>query len=284
MVSFRRMNLLGIAAATTLIIGCTLLPFLPGSYDGLAVPLSAMARIVGTFGLVLVPAGTLWLATDRSARLARWQVLSTVLLVIAASLTAALMVVIAAIQSGVVLAVVVLALASYGMRCAWTMARRQRGQGDMRHRVIPLYLTVVPFASAVLQLALIERATESSRQRAMRNAAPLIASIEHYRAANGHYPVSLLSVWRDYSPGVIGIERYHYEPRFDAYDLVFEQFTHRFGTREFVVYNPRDQQAVTAHVFDLLELTPEQLALEQQRGHYEEAPAGIPHWKLFRFD
>lgn len=142
----------------------------------------------------------------------------------------------------------------------------------------------MPVASALLQFALVERAIESSRNWAMRNAAPLIAAIEQHRTVNGHYPMSLLSVWRDDSPGLVGIERYQYEPHFDAYNLMLEQFTYRFGTREFVVYNPRDEQAVTAHALDLLQLTPQQLALERQRGHYEEQLARVPHWKYFRFD
>src|SRR5687767_5689173 len=43
------------AAATAFITFCTLLPFLPGRYDMLAVPLSLMAQVFGTIGLVLVP-------------------------------------------------------------------------------------------------------------------------------------------------------------------------------------------------------------------------------------
>ena len=96
----------------------------------------------------------------------------------------------------------------------------------------------------------------------------MIADIEQYRAAHGRYPASLLSVWEDYLPGVIGIKEYHYEPSGDAYNLFFEQFALHFGTREFVMYNPRDQQAMTSHKLDLLQLTPQELALEQTRGHY----------------
>ncbi|HEU4386253.1 MAG TPA: hypothetical protein VFV34_00550, partial [Blastocatellia bacterium] len=110
------------------------------------------------------------------------------------------------------------------------------------------------------------------------------AAIEQHRAVHGRYPVSLLSVWRDYSPGVVGIETYQYETHFEGYNLVFEQFTYIIGTREFVVYNPRDEQVVTAHAVDLLRLTPSQLALERRRGHYEEQLASAPHWKYFRFD
>src|SRR5688572_30123657 len=45
----------------------TLLPFLPGRYDRLAVPLSGMAQLFGVVGLLLVPVGVLWMATERWA-------------------------------------------------------------------------------------------------------------------------------------------------------------------------------------------------------------------------
>jgi hypothetical protein len=51
-------------AAAACIILCTLLPFLPGQYDSLAVPLSAMSQILGMVGLSLVPVGTLWVAFE----------------------------------------------------------------------------------------------------------------------------------------------------------------------------------------------------------------------------
>ncbi len=137
---------------------------------------------------------------------------------------------------------------------------------------------------ALLQMAVVAPAIEFSRSRAIRNSARLIADIEQYRAVHGRYPESLLSVWEDYVPGVIGIKEYHYEPSGDAYNLFFEQFALQFGTREFVMYNPRDQQVMTSHKMDLLQLTPQELALEQSRGHYAVHDAPHPHWKYFWFD
>ena len=55
--------LLRITAATAFIILCTLLPFLPGPYDSLAVSLSMMAQIFGKVGLLLVPIGAVWVAS-----------------------------------------------------------------------------------------------------------------------------------------------------------------------------------------------------------------------------
>ena len=50
------------------------------------------------------------------------------------------------------------------------------------------------------------------------------------------------------------------------------------------MYNPRDQQAMTSHKMDRLQLTPQELALEQRRGHYAVHDAPHPHWKYFWFD
>jgi hypothetical protein len=109
----------------------------------------------------------------------------------------------------------------------------------------------------------------------------MIDAVERHRAERNAYPVSLLSVWRDYPTGVIGIDRFHYEPKGNAYNLVFENPAVSIGTRELVVY-PLDQQSATAHLMDILEYTPEHL--KRTRGHYAVRQAAQPHWKYFWFD
>jgi hypothetical protein len=265
-----------LAAVTALVWFCTLLPFLPGRHDSLAVPLSSMAQVGGTLGLVLVPIGAAWLAAERSQRLAGWRYALRVAAAAASSLVAAVVALVAMIQSGFALGILVLLLWVYAL------VRFRRGSGAAS--VLPLSLVVVPAAAALMQYPLLERAVTFSRATAIRNSAPLIAAIERYRATNGRYPASLHAVHPDYWPGVVGISRYHYEPHGDAYNLFFEQFTYRLGTREFVMYNPRDEHAMTSHALDLLELTPEQLGLEQTRGHYARHDAPEPHWKYFWFD
>ena len=133
-----------------------------------------------------------------------------------------------------------------------------------------------------LQLLAAAPATEFSRSRAIRNSAPLIAALERYHAAHGRYPLSLLALWQDYGPSMIGIREYRYEPSGDAYNLAFEQFSFRLGTREIVMYNPRDQHVMTSHALDLLQTTPEEL--ERRRGYYAVHDAPHPHWKYFWFD
>jgi hypothetical protein len=49
------------AAVVAVALAATALPFLPGRYDGLAVPLSGIARGLGIASLLLMPIGAMWL-------------------------------------------------------------------------------------------------------------------------------------------------------------------------------------------------------------------------------
>ena len=275
-------HLLGITAATAGIILCTLLPFLPGRYDTLAVPLSMIAQLLGKVGLLLVPVGALWMASRYWSRLAGRQYVVAIGALIAALLVWVILLV-GALMSSLLLGVGALALSAYAVVRMSPRLRLLTSATPRPPSALPLYMLIVPIAVAILQVVLAGPATEFSRSRAIRNSAPLIADIEQYRAVHGRYPTSLLSVWPDYSPTIIGISEYHYEPSGDAYNL-FEQGTFQLGTREFVMYNPRDQQVMTSHKMDLLQLTPAQLALDQTRGHYAVHDAPHPHWKYFWFD
>jgi hypothetical protein len=273
--------------ATAGIVLVSVLPFLAGPYDSLALPLSGMCRAFGVVGLVLlVPVGAIWAACGYSNRLARRQHGIAIAALIVTSLVWALVVVLtAALASGPLLAVAAIVVWACAISRTLPHLRLLRSATPQPTSAAAFYLLLVPIAVAIAQRALVAPAIESSRNRAIRNAVPLIAEIERYRAAQGRYPLSLLTnVTDQYKPGVIGIEKYHYEPHEDAYNLVFEQGALRFGTQEFVAYNPRDRQVVTVHLVDLLELTPEQLALERTRGHYAVHDAGPPHWKYFWFD
>ena len=274
---------LGIAAAIAAIILVTILPFLPGTYDTLAAPLSMMARVFGYVGLLLVPVGAVWVASAYWTGLARWQYASAVVALIASSIVAILVSLAGLVFSGALLTACALAIWVYAASRA--VARLRRWHMGAPHRsAAGCYLLIVPAAVLPVQMALLPRAIEFSRNRAIENSGRLIAAIEQYRNAYGRYPESLLSVHEDIHPGVMGIERYLYEPRGDAYNVLFEQSALHFGTREFVMYNPRDVHAFTSHKRDRLELTPAQLALDQTRGHNALHDAKHPHWKYFWFD
>ncbi|HEU4939218.1 MAG TPA: hypothetical protein VFT39_22370 [Vicinamibacterales bacterium] len=64
--------------------------------------------------------------------------------------------------------------------------------------------------------------------------------------------MSLVALWGDYRPAVIGIRGYQYEKNGESYKVLFEPFTFRFGTREIVMFNPRDEHEMTSHDSDLL--------------------------------
>ena len=149
----------------------------------------------------------------------------------------------------------------------------------------PLYLIFMPVALLLIQIALASPATEFSRNRAITNSHEFIRDIEAYRGTYGHYPVSLAAMWKDYYPDIVGIEKYHYSPFGESYNLFFEQprfLLDNIGTREWVVYNPHDEHRMYSHTAWFLLLTPEEL--ERSQGWYAVHDASAPHWKYFWFD
>ncbi len=159
----------------------------------------------------------------------------------------------------------------------WLAYRRRR---DKVWSAAPLYFLLVPGVALLAQIALAAPLTNRSRDLAVESSADMIRDIELFRARNGSYPVSLYAVWPDYLPGVVGIARYHYEPHGEGYNLAFEQprlLLDDFGVREFVVFNPRDEQAMTSHAMW-------RLSQPGLRGWFAAGDAGAPHWKYFLFD
>lgn len=257
----------GAAAVVLAVIAITLLPFLPGGYDPVAGPASMTARVFGFAGLVLVPCGLVWLAWPRRG--------PGIVLLAAVAVVWAVVSLAAFASGGYVLCAIAVALGV-------VLFARMRSAVRSAARAAGMYAAIVPLGVFVLQLLLVPRAVEFSRDRAIRNAAPLIADIERHRDSRGRYPLSMLAVWPDYKPGVIGIERYHYEASGTAYNVAFEQIARELPTREFVVYNPRDEQTFTSHAAVLLQFDPDRL--QRARGYFAIRDTAHSHWKLFWFD
>ena len=272
---------------------CILYPYLPGEYDRLAVGLSNTAQAAGALGLLFVPLGALWLFSELRQRRRRRRGLppgagsyAFALASVSLSVPVAAGTVLAAIASaGLALGLLALALG------AWVFSRCLRGLKRMKtapgegFNPAPAYLLTVPAAALVIQLSLASPATAYSRRTAIANSAGLIQDIEAYRQAHGRYPEALQGVWKDYSPGVTGIEKYHYAREGEAYNLFFEQprfLLDQVGVREFVVYNPLDNQTLVSHTAWILELPPEELAASQ--GWFAVHEAAEAHWKYFWFD
>lgn len=283
-------HLAGLSVATLLIVVCMFLPFMPGEYDLFAATLSAWSQLVGTVGLLLVPLGASWLGYE--LRLRRRETATPPARdlrhgLALASLAVATLVALgfAAVAWGIVGRSLGFAVIALWVYFAFRLAGKLKAMKHAEARSFnpaPLYLVVVPIVAAVLTFTLVGRAVEFSRNRAIDNSAQLIGDIERYYDARGHYPPSLLALHQDYKPLVVGIEKYHYEPNGDAYNVFFEQLSDRIGNREIVMYNKRDEHVMTSHAMDLLTLTPAELAY--QRGYNAVNDASRPHWKYFWFD
>ncbi len=279
------------AALTAFIVACTFVPFLPGPYDGLAVTLSGMALMGGTAGLLLVPGGALWLIYESSKRTLKRNRPShqdkgyafAIASVVVLSIIAALMALSAFITIGPSLGVGTLALWAYALSRIVTRLKRLKDADVGTFNPTPLYLVIVPLSTTLLQQVLAGPAVEFSRNRTVVNSAQFIGDIEQYHRRYGHYPSSLLAENKDYEPGVIGIKEFHYEPHGNAYNVFFEQPTFfPLGTREIVMYNPRDEQVLPAHDSDRLLWTPQEQAARP--GYYAVHDASSPQWKYFWFD
>jgi hypothetical protein len=274
-----------IAGVTAVLVFVMLRPFLPGRHDGLAVPLSTMVQVFGVVGLLLLPVGLAWLVhelrSERKNGRRRYVFASlTAGFVVAAAVSLA-----GVATSGLALGIVTAGVAlSLGVRCVRVLNSETDAERGA-FNAAPLYLVCLPVLVLVFQSALAARTLDWSRSRAIAHSASFIGDIERYRAANGMYPASLGATWPDYDTGVVGIERHTYARRGDAYNVFFLLpgfLLKDFGTREFVVYNPRDEHTITSHTNGILLATPDR-PLEGQ-GWYASRDTGVPHWKSFLFD
>lgn len=284
-----------IAAICVCSLICVFIPFLPGSYDSLAVIVSAIVQLMGFIALLLVPIGIAWFVYERTKRkrgehaaqrshrfgIAALVVLSLAVIVSSVAAfggvgsyrgSALLGVGLLLCYIFIVFSIIIPKLVH--MKNAAT-ATKQPSQ-------IPFYLIIIPLVVVIARAAFITPATEYSRSRAIEQSAILIGHLETYYDQHGRYPVSLQGLWKDYYPGVIGIEKYDYEPNGDAYNVFFEQFTYDFTAREMVMYNKRDEHVIRSHPSFLFVLPPDQFA--EYRGYFAEHDLPNPHWKMFWFD
>ncbi|MBL8166036.1 MAG: hypothetical protein JNJ61_28890 [Anaerolineae bacterium] len=282
-----------LSSITALIALCMVYPFLPGAYDGLSVGISLMAQVFGIVGLPLVPLGGLWFAYEfwrrarrRNNRPARGGgFVFAVITAIVATLAVAAVAVIGAATSGLALGLLAFVLWLYAVFRFRLTVKRLKDPERQVMSLMPLYLMVIPVAALLLQLALAAPVTQMSRDRAIATSAEIIEDIEAYHARHGSYPGSLFATWPDYAPGVVGIAQYHYVAQGDAYNLVFQQprfLLDDIGVREFVVYNPLDQQRIISHTSWILLLSPAEA--RRSPGWFASRNAPHPHWKYFWFD
>lgn len=260
------------------LLAASFLPFLPGGYDPLSRPLASMAWVFGRAGLLLVPVGGLWLLVPGRAGASLKPHGWLVWLTRGTCTFIALLLVLIAFAFGPLLATLTAVIAGLGIL---RLGGKLRAAALERSKA-PALLGVLPLAVLAAQLACLEPISLHARNRVLANSAPLIAEIEQYRDRHGAYPVSIFALYGDVKPGVVGVQRYYYERSGDAYNLIFEQPEPAFGLRRFVVFNPRDQQRLTVHETDRLQL--DEAGLEADNAGYTLIePLPQQHWKVFTF-
>ena len=268
-------QLLQLGLLAIVLIAFMFLPFMPGDYDWAAVALSNFAQALGVASVLLVPLGIVWLVFGRGEQ-SRVRIISAIVASILVVLAAAVSALISNSLS------VALGLLVVGTFLAVNFVRRQTKIASPGFDATPLYLIVLPILILAFKIAFMSSAVEFSRSRGIQSSQQLINDIESFYARTGTYPVSLLSLWEDYKPGVIGISRYYYEPNGKAYNLYFEQFFEELGVREIVMYNKLGEHRVHSHNSDRLLLAPADQIRQQGWIRVVELPQA--NWRYFWFD
>jgi len=267
-----------IAGTTTLLVLCIIYPFISGGYDRLAGPLSTMTQVFGIVGLPLALVGLLWFVMPRR------RFVFAIASMVVGTFVAVILVLFATLSVGNAFGILTLAVWVYIVIQRIPKLKHLKNEDADDFNFAPLYLITLPTLTLIFQLILATPMTRWSRSHAISNANEFIGDIEEYHAQHGHYPLSLQAQNKDYYPDIVGVEKYLYAPQGNVYNLSFEQprfLLDRFGTREWVVYNPRDEHRIYSHTAWLLP-PPEQA--DPSQGWYASGDTGHLHWKYFLFD
>lgn len=262
---------------TTLIALGIAYPYLSGDYDRLAVPISTMIQVFGLVGLGLVPVGALWLLIPK------YKFGFAITTLIIGTFVILIISLFATLSVGKSFGVLTLLLWTFTVILLIPKIKSLKEQTQNKTNWLPIYLIYLPVFTLLLQLTIAKPLTQLSRNRAIENAGRFIRHIEEYHTQQGQYPLTLQAQNKDYYPDVVGVEKYLYAPHKKGYNLSFEQprfLLDKFGTREWVVYNPLDENSVYSHTAWLL---PTEQA-EPSQGWYASGKTGYQHWKYFLFD
>jgi len=244
----------------------TILPFLPGVYDPMNIPISTALQLFSVVSLVTLIPASFWFAhtirnqknlsdpfvEEKAIRYIRfyiWTVIPVILLVALFTAFGLSKLLGSSLIAGVIL------LSVFLLRGLTKMVSNR-----MPPVCVPTMLIFLPIVLLVMLFIIDTPLTDRSRSRAIDNSYELIEAIEAYKIRHGRYPTNLNAVWNDYSPGVTGIEKYYYSWIDSIYHIYFEQprfLFDNFGTREFVVYSPGDQHLMISHVSWHLLLEPD---------------------------
>lgn len=150
---------------------------------------------------------------------------------------------------------------------------------------LPVSLALLPVSLLFFQLTISKPLTDWARATVIRNSKELIEEIEKYKTTYGNYPLTLNAVNKDFETGINSIEKFHYTNDDTTYNLYFEQtrfFYDKFGTKEFVVYNPTDNHLMISHT--VWHMLSDPTPARAHQGWYASHETGVKHWKIFFFD
>jgi hypothetical protein len=256
-----------------------LYPFMPARFDPLAVPLSNVIQMLGLAALPCSFFGLFWMLKPGYRPFPERILLVTCFFVLI------ILSLIAWFSGGKIFALLILSAGIYLVTGLKKISERKTTADTGVPKSFALYVISLPVLILIMQLALAKTVSSWSRNRAIVNAGEYIAQLKSYHEKYGKYPETLQAMYKDYDPHTAGIEKYHYFPHKDSYNLSFEQprfLLDNIGTREWLVYSPDDDHKVYSHTSWFLLLTPE--VLEQSQGWYASGNTEHPHWKYFLFD
>jgi hypothetical protein len=249
-------------------------PYMPGAHDPLAIPMSTVLQVGVLVSLLWVPIGIVWVIVVWQQRAMLWVVRVVRIMAVVSS---GVLAVIGYASGGIFFGMMVAVVVGVCLRWVW------RQESFVAYGAV--YLVAVPVCAMATLMGVSTPVTDRSRAHAIAQSQAMIDDLADYYARNQRYPVSLQAMYHDYPVGVVGVARYYYVPSATAYNLMFEQprfLLDDIGTREWVVYNPRDEHRVYSHDSWILLLSATQLS--QSQGWYANEPTAYPHWRTFLFD
>lgn len=261
---------------TLVLILAMLLPHLPGRYDASAATLSFVTQVASYASLLLAPVGVAWVVSRRRARL--WYRFALVISGFIAFASAVAAVAVNNLAFGVILGLLIV----LGIQATYRRTLANLDRGDGVGPAFPVTLVCVPLVLVGFIAVAMPRAAAWSRDRAIQHSAALIAEIEAFQQRRGHYPLSLQSLNRDVPTGVVGIERFQYEPNGEGYNLFFVRPTVSLDAQEVVMFNRRGEHRFTSHELDILQFDGEQL--DRRRGDRRRTTLGQAHWVSIIFE
>jgi len=266
-------------------------PFLPGKYDTSGIVFSSFIQVYSGLGLITSIPASFWIYYSLKVKkshhsnedLIRRQRMALIIYSVITIIILSLAILLTQFISRLVCIILFINLLYFSLLLFRKFKSPNQSLTTPVH--LPVALTILPVSLIVFQLLISKPLTDWSRNIVIRNSSELIAQIESFKSTTGRYPLTLNAINKDFNTGINSVEKYHYTYDDTAYNIYFEQprfFFDRFGTREFVVYNPKDNHLMISHTVWHIQSGTFQSRIYQ--GWYASQDIGIPHWKAFFFD